>query len=219
MISIIIPVHNEQGTIREILQAVRKEFADVPHEIIVVDDCSTDHTKYYSMRELGIQYIRLPKNLGKGAAVRTGFAHAHGTYVAIQDGDLEYRPQALQMLYGYADNNKVLYGRRSRNAGYLFNRLGNIFISSACNILYGSKLFDIYTCYKIIPKNILEKIELTADGFEIEAEITARLLNNKIKIQEIDIPYAPRTFAEGKKIRFKDALIGIWTLIKNRFNI
>src|SRR3989344_5144193 len=208
MISIIVPIYNEQETIRQVLQVLRDAFVDTPHEIIVVDNGSTDYTKYYCMRESGIQYIRLPRNLGKGGAVRTGFAHASGTYVAIQDGDLEYHPSTLRKLYDATNTTTVIYGKRDRNTGYALNRFGNFAISTLCNSLYGSKLFDIYTCYKIIPRVTLGDITLTANGFEIEAEITAKLLNKKIEIKEIDIPYTPRSFKEGKKIRLKDAFIG-----------
>ena len=219
MLSIIIPVYNEQASIREVLEHIRVEFKDTPHEIIIIDDGSRDNTKYYSMRESGIQYIRLPRNYGKGYAVRVGFDHARGTHVAIQDGDLEYSPKTLHELYKNikaGDEESVIYGKRDRKKGYILNRLGNAILSKTCNIIYKSNLSDIYTCYKVIPKKILDEIELSAHGFEIEAEITAKLLNKKVTIKEIDIPYSPRSFKEGKKIRAHDALAGIWTLIKYR---
>ena len=217
MISIIIPVYNEEKTIFRVLESVKEAFRDVEYEIVVVDDGSKDNTPIICAAYKNIQYIQLPQNHGKGFALRIGFARAQGSFIAIQDADLEYNPSVLRKLYNQAKENIVIYGKRGRKQGYLLNRIGNIFLSWVCNILYRSRLSDIYTCYKIIPGKILRLLRLSADGFEIEAEITAKLLRAGVLIVEIPIIYSPRTFKDGKHIRARDGIKGIWTLIRNRF--
>ena len=215
-VSIIIPVYNEERTILEVIASVEQAFKDMACEIIVVNDGSTDKTHELCVNVPGILYIALPQNQGKGFALRNGFINAKGAFTAIQDADLEYSPVILRELVNQAEVGKVIYGKRDRKQGYFLNKLGNAFLSWFCNLLYGSKLFDIYTCYKIIPTNTLQSLELNSNGFEIEAEITAKLLRRKIPIKEIPIIYTPRSFRDGKHIRAKDAFIGIWTLVKNR---
>jgi len=216
-LSIIIPTHNEEKTIARVIESTQAAFGDMPHEIIVVDDGSEDQTKNICASLKNIKYLRLDKNSGKGTALRVGFKYATGTFMAIQDADLEYHPSVLRELYNQTQENIVIYGKRDRKQGYFWNRVGNILISWFCNFLYGSDLFDIYTCYKIIPLKILKSLELSARGFEIEAEITTRLLRANVPIMEIPIIYHPRTFQDGKHIRARDGFMGIWTLLKNRF--
>lgn len=216
-VSIIIPVYNEEKTILKVLESIKEAFKNIEYEILVIDDGSEDQTQTICTAYKNIQYIRLPKNYGKGFALRNGFAHAKGLFVAIQDADLEYDPFILRELYNHAKDNIAIYGKRDRKHGYLLNRIGNAFLSLICNILYHSHLFDIYTCYKIIPNKILQSLKLSASGFEIEAEITTKLLRANIPIVEIPITYFPRTFKDGKHIRARDGLKGIWILIKNRF--
>ena len=221
MLSIIVPVYNEEKTVFQVLESVQKAFADIEYEIIVVDDESEDETgnicRSFCAINKNTRYFRLPQNSGKGKALRIGFEKAAGEFVAIQDADLEYNPFSLRELYNHIKNDIAVYGKRDRKNGYLFYRIGNGFISYFCNFLYGSKLFDIYTCYKIIPAEILRSLKLSANGFEIEAEITAKLLRANIPIAEIPITYSPRSFKEGKHIRARDGIVGIWTLLKNRF--
>lgn len=217
MLSIIIPVFNEEKTISLILDSAEKAFSDTEHEIIVVNDGSTDATQKICLNYKNIRYIHLSENMGKGFALRTAFARAYGSFIAIQDADLEYNPAVLRKLYNCAKDGIAIYGKRDRKHGYLMNRFGNTLLSGICNLLYGSNLFDIYTGYKIIPAKILQSFPLTSDGFEIEAEITAKLLRAKIPIVEIPITYSPRSLGEGKHIRARDEVIGLWTLIKNRF--
>ena len=216
-ISIIIPVYNEEKTISKVIDSVKRAFQDIAHEIIVINDGSSDSTHELCDARQDILYISLPKNHGKGFALRNGFINAKGLFVAIQDADLEYNPEILRQLCNQAEDNKTIYGQRDRKQGYFLNKIGNAFLSWLCNILYGSNLFDIYTCYKIIPAKILQSLELVSNGFEIEAEITAKLLKKNIPIIEIPISYTPRTFQDGKHIRARDALKGMGTLIKNRF--
>lgn len=221
MISIIIPIYNEEKTILKVLESVENAFRDIEYETIAIDDGSLDNTKNicqtFCTTHKNIKYIRLPENHGKGFALRTGFTYATGSFVTIQDADLEYDPKTLRELYNKAKNSFVIYGKRDKKQGYFWTIIGSIFLSWFCNFLYNSSLFDIYTCYKIIPLEILQTLKLSSNGFEIEAEITAQLLKSKIPIIEIPINYSPRTFKDGKHIRASDAIIGTWTLIKNRF--
>src|SRR3989344_3982656 len=214
MISIIIPAYNEEKTIFQVLNSVQRVFKDVECEILVIDDGSTDTTGVICESYPNIKYVRLSQNKGKGLAIREGLKQTKGSFIAIQDADLEYNPETLYKLFLEAKNDIVIYGKRDRKQGYFLYKIGNAFISRVCNILYQSNLFDIYTCYKIIPRPIIESLKLTSNGFEIEAEITAKLLKLNIPIVEIPIPYSSRTFKDGKKIRGIDALIGTWTLIK-----
>ena len=217
MISIIIPAYNEEKTIGEVINSVHRVFSSTPYEIIVVDDGSSDTTGLICESQQNIKYIHLPENHGKGFAIREGIKNASGDYIAVQDADLEYNPETLFELCSKTKDNTVIYGKRDRIQGYYFYKLGNAFLSGICNLLYRSKLFDIYTCYKIIPTHIAKSLELKSNGFEIEAEITGKLLKRKVPIIEFPITYSSRKFHEGKKIRGKDALIGIWTLIKNSY--
>ncbi|MEY4602329.1 MAG: hypothetical protein RL292_270 [Candidatus Parcubacteria bacterium] len=221
MLSIIIPAYNEEKTLAFVVEHVREAFKDASYEIIIVDDGSTDATGNIAegLKDSQTQVIRETKNKGKGNAIRRGITAAAGDYIAIQDADLEYSPAVLRMLWdSIKDSQTVIYGKRSRNLGYIWNRIANAILSHACNLLYGSRLFDIYTCYKIVPRDLAQSLDLKSSGFEIEAEITAKLLRRKQHIKEIQIPYNPRTQYEGKKIRAKDGFIGLWTLINYRFN-
>ncbi len=221
MISIIIPVYNEEKTILKVLKSTMEAFQDIAHEILIINDGSRDATETICQNicntQKNIKFIQLNRNYGKGYALRTGFKEMKGEFMAIQDADLEYDPRNLRKLCHQLEEDKVIYGQRDGKTGYLTNRIGNATLSFLCNILYNSNLCDIYTCYKIIPRKILESLDLSATGFEIEAEITAKLLLKKIPIIEIPISYSPRSRKDGKHIRTRDGLIGIWTLIKNRF--
>lgn len=220
-LSIIIPAYNEEKTLAFVVKNVREAFADASYEIIVVDDGSTDGTEKITegLKNSQTHIIRETKNKGKGNAIRRGITASLGDYIAIQDADLEYSPTVLRTLWdSIKDSQTVVYGKRSRNLGYIWNRIANAILSHACNLLYGSTLFDIYTCYKIIPRDLAQSLDLESSGFEIEAEITAKLLRRKQDITEMQIPYNPRTEHEGKKIRAKDGFVGLWTLITHRFN-
>lgn len=223
-LSIIIPIYNEKNTLLEIISRVEKtDIGKIKKEIILVDDCSTDNGQEL-LKGLEDKYkvFYHQKNQGKGAALRTGFKHATGNILVIQDADLEYDPQDYPKLIevltkGEAD---IVYGSRNLTKNPCFNKLyyfGSLFLNFVNNIFYGSHLTDIYTCYKMFKKSVLEDLPSKSRGFEFEAEITAKALKRGYKIKEVAISYRPRSIKEGKKINWKDALKGFWTIIKYRF--
>lgn len=247
-LSIIIPVFNEEKTVKEVLQRViQAPVLDYKKEIIVVDDGSTDRTKE-TLQELKqrIDFIFLEhlKNLGKGSAIKTALEKVTGDLVLIQDADLEYSPNDYQkLLEAFEHENAVIYGSRNirpEKRGCFYCVLGVKFLTSLTNFLFNSRLTDIYTCYKLIPAPLLKSLELKSSRFEIDTEITVKLLKKRHKrtsalvfqtrapylfrnfknseiIKEVAISYFPRSYQEGKKIRIKDGLISIWTILKNRF--
>lgn len=226
ILSIIIPVYNEEKTIPELLRRVFA--ASSPgweKQVIVVNDGSTDGTKEI-LQHLQTQYsfklITHEKNLGKGTAVRAGLTQTTGDDVLIQDADLEYNPADYTVLLSaLTPEVGAVFGSRMHQGtkqGYLHYILGAKILNKAINILYGSNITDAYTCYKLIRTPILQKLDLESKGFEIEAEIICKLLINKVGIVEIPISYHPRSFAQGKKIRSKDGLIGLKTALKYFFH-
>jgi glycosyltransferase involved in cell wall biosynthesis len=219
-ISIIIPIHNEEKTLEKSISGIYDIFNNTEKELILVNDGSTDKTSIIldKFKHQNIKIYNHATNLGKGMAIQTGLQNCTGEYVGIYDADLEYKPEELYRLFEIAEKEKtVVYGKRSGQDGYLLNRLGNKILSMTCNILFSSQLHDIYTCYKIIPRNIFENLKITSDGFEIEAEITAKLLKNKIPIKEVPISYSPRSFKDGKHIRWIDGIKGILKLLEIKF--
>lgn len=230
-LSIIIPVYNEERTIRQILNKVAQVRLpnSINKEIIVVSDGSTDNTDRILSAIKNIRFLRHEKNIGKGAAIRTGLKNATGDLIIIQDADFEYDPSYYRLLLEpiLKENAQVVYGSRLTN--YPFNLWGknktvlpthliaNKFLTLLTNLLYGSKLTDMETGYKLIKREVLLKIPLVSNGFEIEPEITAKILKLKIPIVEVPIKVIPRTYQEGKKIGFSDGFLAIWTLIKYRF--
>lgn len=225
-LSIVVPVYNERNTLVEIVRRMRA--VELPpgieREIIVVDDGSDDGTRDV-LKQLGDSTVRIvlhPHNRGKGAAVRTGFAHATGDYVLVQDADLEYDPEdwpklVRPVLTGKA---RVVYGSRftgeRRNMLFL-HWIGNRFLSLTTNLLYNTTLSDMETCYKLIDRSLLDGLRLRADHFDIEPEITAKILKRGVRIYEVPISYTGREFDEGKKITWKDGFAALWTLVKFRF--
>ncbi len=234
-LSIIIPVYNEEKTIKEVLENVFKlHIPGVEKEIIVVNDGSTDATasqlKIQGSKFKSIKIITLQKNQGKGAAVRTGIKEAKGEYIVIQDADLEYNPNDIikllqPVIKGYA---QVVYGTRlnrlpdfSKDERLHVSKLhyiGNKFLSLVTSILYLHWVTDMESCYKLFPKKAVNDIILHSKGFEFEPEITAKLLKKGYKIFEISISTTPRGYGEGKKLNtVKDGVKALVTLIKYRF--
>jgi len=225
-LSVIVPVYNERNTVPEIIRRVRAvELPDgIEREVIVVDDGSADGTRDV-LRQLGDSTVRVVLhecNRGKGAALRTGFGLATGDYVLVQDADLEYDPNDWPKLIKPVAEGKarVVYGSRftgeRRNMLFL-HWIGNRFLSLATNVLYNTTLSDMETCYKLIDRSLLEGIELKCERFDIEPEITAKILKRGVRIYEVPISYTGREFDEGKKITWKDGFAAFWTLCKYRF--
>ncbi len=224
-LSIIVPVYNERATIQTVISRLLKvKFNNWNKEVIIVDDGSTDGSREL-LRKKNYRTVRIflhANNRGKGAAIRTGIDKASGDYIIIQDADLEYNPKDIQKLLKIVDETSamVVYGSRFKGQildTFLIHRLANSILTMLTNILYGSKLSDMETCYKLIRTNILRKMNLSAMRFEFEPEVTARLLLNKIPITEVPISYVKRTYSEGKKINALDFFEAIFTLIKCRF--
>ena len=222
-LSIIIPVFNEEKTIEETINRVfNQTLNNWQKEIIVVDDGSTDRTrKILNSLKIKFSFVLMchEKNSGKGAAIKTALNKVSGEYVIIQDADLEYSPTDWPQLLKNLDDPKVqiIFGSRElhpQRRGYAMCIWGVRFLTALTNICFGSNLTDIYTCYKIIPSQTLKSFRLKSPGFEIEAEITSKALRNGMVISEAPINYCPRSFKNGKKIRFHDGLSGAWTIIK-----
>jgi glycosyltransferase involved in cell wall biosynthesis len=222
-ISIIIPIFNEINTLEEQLQRVRAVSLSCKREIILVDDGSTDGT-----RELIKDFqwddtvvIFHPENRGKGAAVRSGFFRATGDVILIQDADLEYDPNEYPKLLAPIMANKadVVYGTRfvgseAHRVLYFWHMLGNRFLTLLSNIFTNLNLTDMETCYKVFRKELLDQITLQENRFGFEPEITAKLAKLKCRFYEVGISYYGRTYAEGKKIGWKDGIQAIWCILK-----
>ncbi len=236
-LSIIIPVFNEERTISEILKRISEiKISGVEKQIIVVNDGSTDATASVISNFIPIRsgsnfkLLRHERNMGKGAAVRTGIKNATGDYIIIQDADLEYNPKDMEKLVKpvLEGASKIVYGTRlkrmpnfskeERTLQFLFHYIGNKFLSLLASMLYGQWITDMETCYKLFPRRAVEEMKLNAKGFEFEPEITAKLLKRGYKILEIPITTKPRGYDEGKKLNTaKDGCKALWTLLKYRF--
>jgi glycosyltransferase involved in cell wall biosynthesis len=222
-LSVVIPVFNEENTVREILRRVAA--VDIPKEVIVVNDGSTDNTSALLQEQklADVKVVEQPKNMGKGAAVRTGFAQATGDIVIIQDADLELDPQEYPRLIEplLAGRTDVVYGSRymrGKVAGQPWlNYLANRFLVMATNLLYNASLTDMETCYKVLRGEVAQSLDLRSARFEIEPEITAKLLKRGYHILEVPISYRPRSARQGKKIGWRDGLTTLFTLLKCRF--
>lgn len=223
-ISVVIPVYNEEDTIREIINTVQE--ADIDKEIVIVDDGSTDKTKEIlrGLKDGNIKVLFHDKNYGKGRALKTGFKEASGDIIIIQDADLEYDPKEYLSLLepiikGYAD---VVYGSRLSGGRaqrvYMFwHKIGNNFLTLLTNILYNTTLTDMETGYKVFRKEVLKDINIKSNDFTVEPEITAKVFKKKYRVYEIPISYYGRDYSEGKKIRWWHGISAIIALVKYRF--
>ncbi|HPY08641.1 MAG: glycosyltransferase family 2 protein [Patescibacteria group bacterium] len=223
LLSIIVPVYNEERLINKSLPLIFD--LNTNKEVIVVDDGSTDKTPEL-LNNLKNKYdfilVRQDLNQGKGAAVKRGLEEIRGDYFIICDADLEYDPQDIIKLFNEVINeesdNIVIYGSRFKNVKKIsFHYLVNTFLTRMTNLLFGSHLTDMETCFKLVPKSALKKIRLSGKRFEIEPEITARLLKSGYTIKELPISYNRRTYEEGKKITAKDGVLAVKTLLKEWF--
>jgi glycosyltransferase involved in cell wall biosynthesis len=216
-LTIIIPVYNEASTLATLLARVRK--VPVDKEIIVVDDGSDEETKKELVLSIvdDVQLLTHSKNKGKGSAIRTALGHASGDVVIIQDADLEYYPEDyIELIKVYEENDaRAVYGVRDLSHRTRLMRWGNQAMTLATNILYGYHLKDMETCYKMIDRPLFQSLDLQSYRFEIEAEITAKLLRSKVKIREAPIRYDPRE--EGKKLTPLDGLPTLGKLLTCRF--
>ncbi|MDS3861515.1 glycosyltransferase family 2 protein [Thermosynechococcaceae cyanobacterium BACA0444] len=218
-LSVIVPCYNEAATIRQVIDAIHNS-PIVDQEIIVVDDCSSDGTQEILRQDiepLVSQVIYHPRNLGKGAALRTGLGQMTGDIAIIQDADLEYSPQDYPLmlepiLQGRAD---VVYGSRFQGAAphrvvYYWHRVGNGFLTTLSNMFTNINLTDMETCYKAFRKEIIQQIRIEENRFGFEPEITAKVAKLNCRIYEVGISYYGRSYKEGKKINWQD---GVWAII------
>jgi glycosyltransferase involved in cell wall biosynthesis len=222
-LSVILPIYNEE---RELERCLRQVLASVaPCEIIAVDDCSTDATPQILRRfqDSRLKIVRHEKNLGKGGAIHTALEHARGDVVIIQDADTEYDPRdywaLLQALEMHADERArkphVVYGARDLSKQPLVGNLGNRILTIATNLLCGTNLRDMETCYKLVPTELMRSLNLRSRGFEIEPEITAKLARHGAHFLQVPVSYTPR---QDKKLRrFRDGFKSLFALIQYRF--
>lgn len=223
-VSVIVPVFNERATVAELLRRVAA--VEIEKEIIAIDDGSTDGSREI-MAGLDIDGLRVilhQRNLGKGGAVRTGVMHASGDIVLVQDADLELEPGEIPLLVRPIIDGRaqVVYGSRilkkdnpSPNSPFYW---GGRLVTAVCNLLYGSRLTDEPTCYKVFRTELIRRVGYQANGFDWEPEITAKLLRRGVEIHEVPITYHPRGAAEGKKLRATDGLKAVWMLLKLRWS-
>lgn len=221
MLSIVVPIYNEEETLCKILARVAR--IPVRKEVILVDDCSTDGTRDV-LRELeqavDVEVVYKSRNEGKGAALRTGFARARGDVIVVQDADLEYDPRDIPKLLEPIVNNEaeVVYGSRflgeeHRDPSWV-HRFGNGLLTQASNLLTGLELTDMETCYKAFRRDVFEGLMIRQDRFGFEPEVTAKLARRGFRLVEVPISYDSRSYGEGKKIGVKDAFEAIYCIVR-----
>jgi len=230
-LSVVIPCYNEEQTLAQVVEKVGgADTAGLEMEIVIVDDCSADASlniaQGLAKADPRIQVFHHDVNQGKGAALRTGFASATGDLVIVQDADMEYDPADYVKLLApiLSGEAEVVYGSRFLNRGateahFLIHGLANRFLTGLSNVLTGLKLSDMETCYKLVPKRLLDQITITENRFGIEPEITAKLAHMKPKPRLVEVPvsYVNRSYEEGKKIGWKDGVSAIRCILK--FNL
>jgi len=222
-LSVVMPIYNEQATLRRVIDRVISVGVDL--ELLCVDDGSSDGSREI-LAELEKQYPQMrvflqPHNMGKGAALRRGIREASGDYVIIQDADLEYDPNDYRRLLepletGQAD---VVYGSRFMGSGphrvlYFWHWVANSFLTQLSNMITNLNMTDMETCYKVFRREVIQSIPLEEDRFGFEPEVTVKIAKRNLRVYEVGISYWGRTYAEGKKIGWRDGVRALWCLIK-----
>jgi len=228
MLSVIMPVYNEARTISEMVARVRRAPIDLTRELIVVDDASTDATREALQKITAdhgdeVRVFTHEANRGKGAAIRTGIAHARGEIILVQDADLEYDPRDYPLLLEpiLEDQADVVFGNRFHGGPhrvlYFWHYTANRFLTLLTNVLTGLNLSDMEVGYKVFRADVLRRITLTSNRFGFEPEITVKVAKLDCRVYEVPIRYYGRTYAEGKKITWRDGLAALGHIIRYRF--
>jgi len=222
-LSIIVPVYNELSTLEKLVAAVRNAPVE-SKEIILVDDFSTDGTRDLikdKIEAIVDKVIYQDQNYGKGYALKTGFQHATGDIVLIQDADLEYDPRQYPMLIEpiLSDQADVVYGSRFQGGGphrvvYFWHYVGNRFLTLLSNMFTNINLTDMETCYKVFSRDLIQSIDIQENRFGFEPEITAKIARRNVRIFEVGITYYGRTYSEGKKIGWRDGVKAVYCIVK-----
>lgn len=222
-ITILIPVYNEKKSLLDILKQVEEVDFGLEKEIILIDDFSTDGTREL-YKNIPYKVLYHQRNMGKGAALRTGLMSATGDIIIIQDADLEYNPKDYKPLVNLIETDvaDVVYGSRladTRNSGkfLMLSYLANVFLTLMTRVLYGVYMTDMETCYKAFRTDVIKGISIKSNRFDFEPEITAKVLKKNVRFMEVPISYNARSNEEGKKIGWKDGVQAMWTLLKYRF--
>ena len=225
LLSVVIPVYNEAGTLEEVVRRVQA--VEVDKEILLVDDASTDGSREVCERLARDDNVRLfchDVNSGKGAALRTAFREVRGDIVVIQDADLEYDPKEYPVLLKpfLEQNADVVYGSRFLVREYarvhlFWHYLGNRFLTFVSNCFTGLNLTDMETCYKVFKREVVQDIDIKSKRFTVEPELTARIAKKKVRVFEVPISYSGRGYGEGKKITWRDGVAALCAIVRFRF--